>query len=321
MNTNTTVNTSGLPTQASASFLGTLNISVYTSRKKDKQTSAEVQLSKGAASSQAVSSYKNLFAECGELKAILSYSQDCRNWFNRVTRTWDDNGTRQIPTATFYEIDNEITNREARFTDLVNAFLRIYDVQVSKQAFMLGALFNREEFPAVQDVGHRFSFRFTTTPLPLSGHFSLDMEKEMVSELSRRYEAEMKRRISATVGELFGRVKDHIEHIQERMAALLAYEPDATEETRTLADDGTVIALDIKKTRRPKLYQTMMDNALEQCGLLDSLNIENDPKLRDIQSRLYNALVSCDIDTLKTSPEMQQSLKTKMDDLLSEFDF
>lgn len=316
------VKTHDLPGQAAQSILITLNISVYTSRKKDKQTSAEVQQAKGAGSSQAVSSYKNLFAECAELKSITSYAQDSRNWFNKVTRVWGDNGQRQLKVSSFYNnVDKELSSRAARYKLFVDAFLRIYNVQVSKQAFMLGSLFNREEFPTVEEVASKFAFRFTTEPMPLSGHFCVDAEQDAINELVRRYEEEMQRRVSVAQSDLFERVRKHVEHIHERMVACLAFDPDAVEETRTVDEFGVTTAIDIKKPRKPKLYDTLLDSALEQCNLLQDLNIGNDPVLESMRTKLYNAIVSTDIDSLKKSPELQGSMKKKMEDILSDFDF
>ena len=55
---------------ARAAMLVDLQISLYSGRKQDKATQAEVTQSKSAKSSKAASVYKSLFAECAELDAI-----------------------------------------------------------------------------------------------------------------------------------------------------------------------------------------------------------------------------------------------------------
>ncbi len=51
---------------ARAAMLVDLQISIYSGRKQDKRTQAEVTLSKGANSKKAASVYKSLFADCAE---------------------------------------------------------------------------------------------------------------------------------------------------------------------------------------------------------------------------------------------------------------
>lgn len=315
------VRTDDLPSIASASMLGSLNISFYVGRKKDKGTEVEVQHNKGAGSSRAASVYKNLFAESAELKAIISYAQECRQWFNKSSIVWDDNGTRIIPTASFFEVDAEIEDRRKRFFALVSVFVKNYDIEVSKQAFMLGALFDRDEFPTAAEVAGKFDFRFNTSPMPLSGHFALDMSNEAVDMLAKRYEADATQRVNRAVAELFGRVKEHVEHIRDRVRATLEFEPDATEEVIATDENGNATEIDIKRKRRPKLYQSLLDNGIELCGMLHSLNITKDPELDEMRAALYDSLVRIDIDSLRKSPEMQESVKKKMDSILDKFSF
>lgn len=309
---------------ASSAILGSLSISCFIGRKKDKTTEAEVQQSKGAGSSRAASVYKNLFAESQELKAVITYGQECGRWFNSVTIPWDDNGTRLIPTAKFFEIDTELSDRRDKYMALVQVFLNNYQMLVSKQAFMLGSMFDRSEFPDVNTVAQKFGFRFNTMPVPLAGDFRVDIGNEGNAMLAERCEVEITRRINAAVMDVYERVSDEVEHIRERMQATLEYTPGEPEEVKEYDDDGNVVALKLRKTRKPKLYQTLLDNGLMLCENLRTLNITNDPVLEDVRGKLYQSLVVLDIESLRESPEMQKSVQVKMEaiqEILGKFSF
>ena len=95
----------------------------------------------------------------------------------------------------------------------------------------------------------------------------------------------------------------------------------AVEEVKEYDDAGNVTKIEVKKKRRPKLHQSMIDNGLELCGLLSDLNVTNDPDLEAARMELEKALVHVDIDSLRESKEVQQATKKKMDDILSKFNF
>lgn len=335
-----------LPSIASSALLGTLNISVWEARKKDKQTEAEVTLAKGARSKRAASVHKHLFSECPALEAIKSLRGEARVWFNQVTLPWDDNGSRLITVRNYLEIMNDANRYATRFGDLVRIFKNTYSTEISKQAFEMGALFDRSEYPDVSELDHKFFFNISVRPLPLAGDFRLDIGNEALTELQARCEADTQARVAGAMQDAWARVKQQVEWVHSRMSAVLDHDPDATE-TETVTEkvltgtrlvptydnDGNFVGHEevgvyeerevqhAKKKRRPKLYQSMLDNGLELCGLLASLNITNDPALEEARKELESALVRVDIDSLKESPELQQATKTAMQNIMDKFNF
>lgn len=317
----TQLNTSVLPTLASSSVLGSLNISQYTARKKDKKTETEVIATNNAQSKKAASVYKNLFAECRELEAITSYAADCRVWFNHVTLPWDDNGARIIPTASYFDVMAEVGARTTKFNALVQAFIKVYSTEVSAKAFTLGSLFDRSEYPDISTVAQKFAFSVNVSPMPLAGDFRVDIANDTLTEMREQYEKASTARVAEAMTDAFMRLKNHAEKVRDRLRASLEFDPTKVKETEEYDADGKLIKLTVKTPRRPKLYESMLDNGLELCGIMSSLNVLNDPKLEDIRRELQRALTNADIESLRESTEAQESLKKKMDDLIDKFDF
>jgi hypothetical protein len=83
---------------ARAAMLVDLQISIYSGRKQDKRTQAEVTTAKGANSKKAASVYKSLFADCAELDAITKFQARARAEHYRLTLPWNDYGARLLPT-------------------------------------------------------------------------------------------------------------------------------------------------------------------------------------------------------------------------------
>jgi hypothetical protein len=63
----------------------------------------------------------------------------------------------------------------------------------------------------------------------------------------------------------------------------------------------------------------MLEQGLELCTLLTSLNVTGDPKLEQARVALETALSRVDMDSLKESPELQKATRAAMDEILSEF--
>lgn len=306
---------------AAAAMLGSLNISVWEARKKDKGIEQEIAVSKGARSKRSTSVHKHLFADCAPLEAIKSLRGESRTWFNKYTLPWDDHGKRLFTTSQYFELMQDAANYEQRFNKLVSSFLSVYQTEVSKQAFERGAMFDRNEYPDVSEVAKKFSFAIDTSPVPLAGDFRVDIGEVALEELQERLTAANELRVNAAMGDVWDRVKTQVEWVHERMTAIMEYDPDEVEETKTLDDDGNVIKVDTKKKRRPKLYDTMLDTGIELCGMLRDFNITNDPALEEARKMLESALVRVDIDSLKESTEMQSATRTAMKSIMDKFAF
>lgn len=304
---------------SSAAMLGSINISVWEARKQDRRTAEEVTIAKGARSKRAATVHKHLFSECGALEAIKSLRGEVRTWFNTVTLPWDDNGRRLITTAQYLTVTAQAARYEQRFNDLVRVFVQTYATEISKQAFEMGALFDRTEYPPESEVSAKFRFSFTVEPVPESGDFRVDIGAAAAADLKDQYEKATQARVAGAMADAWQRVKDQVEWVQERMTAVLEHDPDAVEEVPTTDDDGKVVSVEIKKKRRPKLYDSMLEQGLELTALLRDLNVTGDPKLEAARQALESALSRVDMDSLKESPELQRATRSAMESILSEF--
>lgn len=316
-----TKNLDNLPSIATAAMLGSLNVSVWEGRKKDKGIEQEIADNKGARSKGATSVHKHLFVNCPPLEAIKSLRGEARIWFNKCTLPWDDNGRRLIPTAIYFEVLQDIANFQTRFDKLVHTFVGVYSTEISKQAFERGAMFDRNEYPKVEDISGKFCFALNLTPVPLAGDFRVDIGNDALKELHERCEADTQMRVKGAMADAWERVKTQVEWVIDRMNAVIEHDPDAVEEIKEYDDAGNIVKMEIKKKRRPKLHESMLDQGIEACSLLRDLNITNDPNLEEARRMLEKALMRVDIKSLKESPEMQATTKNAMQAIKDKFNF
>lgn len=281
---------------ARAAMLVSLNIGMYSARKQDKTTQAEITEAKGSGSRKAASVYKNLFAECVELDAIGKFLTRVRNEHYRLTLPWDDDGKRMLPTKALIEYRAFMGRAEAELGRLVGVFGDKYDTLVAAAAFQLGALFDRAEYPSRERAMKRFYLDVAMTPLPVSGDFRLDIEAEVQDDLVRDYEKRMDAKVQAANQEAWTRLHKVLSHMSERL------------ETN---DDGT------KKI----FHDTTVTNAEQLCDLLTQLNITQDPALEKARASLEAALQGATPKDLRESQGSRTIVKQRVDSILSAFDW
>ena len=281
---------------ARAAMLVDLQISLYSGRKQDKATQAEVTASKGAKSSKAASVYKSLFAECQELDAITKFQARARADHYKLTKPWNDYGARLLPTALLQKYKVEMNQAESEFNRLVTVFLDKYDTLVAAAAFQLGTLFDRDEYPTREQVARKFRFDISYAPLPTAGDFRLDIESEVQRDLMRQYEKRMEQQLEAAAQDSWTRLHEALTRLSDRLV---------------VEEDG----------KKRKFHDTMVTGALELCELLTDMNVTNDPALEKARRKLEEALSGVTPKELREEDSTRAITKKKVDDILGSFDW
>lgn len=281
---------------ARAAVLATLRISIYTGRKRDNRTQAEVVQDKHARSARAASVYKALFADCKELDDIIRLQAMARKRHYTLTLPWDDNGPRLLPVLALQEYQQEMEDYQQRFETLVQTFLDKYDTLVAAAAFQLGALFDRAEYPTRAQVAKSFAFNVEYTPVPLAGDFRLDIESEVQQDLAKQYEQRIARQLEDAQQDAWERVYEALKRFQDRL---------------TLNEDGT----------RKVFHETMVTNAQELCDVLTTLNVTKDPALEKARQQLQNLLAGVDVKELRKFDDARSDTLEKVNRILDAFDW
>ena len=267
-----------------------LNISVWTARKHDKAASREVKFDKGAHSDDAARVNKNLMAGMANLKKVTDFVASTRSNFYTMTLPWSDSGQRLIPMAQFFELKKWINTQEIEFNSIVSEFLQEYPTLISAQAFQLGALFNRNEYPSVDEIRHKFGFRVGFLPLPQAGDFRVDATTEVINEMQAQYTSMLDTRIQQVNEDLWERLHSTIKHMADRMG---------------VSADG----------KKNIFRDSMVDNAVDLCDLLKRLNITNDQKLEKARASLESALLGVDATELRKEGAREE-MAIKLDSIL-----
>jgi hypothetical protein len=276
-----------------------LNISTWTAYKLDKQQSAKIVADNNATESDAARVNKNLMAGTSLLKNINDYVAKVRVWHIAQTLPWAEKGPRLLPMKNFFAYKQQLNQMEGNVSALVRTFVDAYPNLVSVAAFKTGGFFNRDDYPSVDEVSRKFSFRYAFTPVPQAGHFILDTHNEVMQELATNYEAEANRRIGEAMKDAWGRLHETLKHLSDRMTDAPAEQED----------------------KKKRYHDSMLTNAHELCALLTAFNITSDPNLEQARQDLERTLSGVRIDDIKESASVRKEIKTKVDSIISSYEW
>lgn len=276
----------------SNAMLVDLNISMWTGRKMDKKVSEEIDVSKST-KARAGNYNKKLLAGSDKLEKVQKIATAVRTWNYQHTLPWSDGGSRLLPMKSFFDYKQTLNNYEQQYNDAVEDFLVEYPQLVSSSAFTLGALFDRGEYPDVEDLRSKFRFKYVFCPVPDAGDFRIDVEEQAKSELQQQYKEYYESKLADAMKDAWDRLHETLTHLSERM--------DYTDENKK------------------KFWDSTITNASELCGLLSSLNVTNDTKLEEMRQKLEKALSGVDASDIRESEAVRSSVKSKVDEILNMF--
>lgn len=280
---------------SSSSMLVNISISVWSGRKLDKEVSQEVDAQKST-KTRAGNYNKNLFAGVDELEKVRQVAGRLRNWHQENTLPWSDGGDRLLPMANFLDYKRQLVEYEREFKEAVQEFCDKYPDLISAQAFRMGALFKRDEYPLPDEIPHKFELRYTFSPVPEIHDFRVDASEEMRKELEQHYAKAYEDRLANVTKDLWERLHGCLKHLTDRLSD---------------AEDG----------ERKIFRDSLVSNAVELCGLLTKLNITNDPKLEAARKALEGAVCNLDPKDLRKSNDARKEIKTQVDEILQKFAF
>jgi hypothetical protein len=281
---------------ASSSLLVELSISCWTARKLDKKVGMEVDASKNT-KVKAGNYHKHLLAGSPALDAVMKYAAQVRLWNNLNSMPWSDNGQRIVTAEHFFNgFKSQMDQHKDNFDELTASFLQQYPTLISAAAFQLGDLFDREEYPDVDAIAHKFRFHYAVSPVPTAGDFRIDINEQAKAELAAQYAEHFNQRIEGAMRDIWGRLHDCLLHMSDRL---------------TDGQDG----------KRKVFHDTMLSNAHSLVELLGRLNVTNDQKLEDARVQLKKAINTVDTDDLKEHEDVRSEVKDKVDGILAKFDW
>jgi hypothetical protein len=168
---------------------------------------------------------KNLLAGCdGKLKAARSAYAAARAEHYACTLPWDSGrsasdryvGPRLLPNALFMEYLNRMSQLRKTAEGALDEFIAEYPALVTQAQQNLNGLANADDYPSEQEVRSAFKFAFDFQPIPASSQFR-GLDPNAIKALGMQLERQQQAAIKVAADAMWGRARDNIEHLIERL--------------------------------------------------------------------------------------------------------
>jgi hypothetical protein len=286
---------------ATSAVLVSAEVSVWSATKQDRVISNEVTTAKKADHS-AGRYVKNLLADDPTHKQLLNYRQTVYNWLRRSTYDWSGS-LRLLPVINLPKFKAEFHHHEKSYFALRDAFLDRYPTIVSNMAFKQGDMFDRSEYPSVDQIKDKFRIRLYVAEVPTSD-YRCAIAEDLAEDLKLTYQKQINDEI---VPQVMADISNQFMEVMESISHCCGHDEVST------SADGEV------KTKKRKIYEGTIEKARSLCDTFRSFNLTNDADLAKASESLKNVLNGVDADLLRESDAVRESVKSGVDDILLQY--
>jgi hypothetical protein len=294
---------------ASSAVLVSVDVNVWSATKQDRGISDEVTTSKNADKS-AGRYVKNLLANHPKHKAVVNYRQTIYNWLQRRTYRWN-NSQNLLPSVDMPKFKQEFGEHQLAFVGMVDSFLGDYDAIVSDMAFKQGTMFNRTDYPTVEQIRSKFGLNLYVAEVP-TNDFRCDIAQDIAEDLFNTYSQQTQAIISTIEEEQSRRFLEVMESISH-CCGHDEYEVDVVN-----AKSMNPMTKEVR-TKKRKIYDTTIQKALEMCETFKRFNLSNSSSLESARASLEKVLDGVKAEDIRDSDAVRWQVKEGIDDILSKF--
>ena len=280
---------------SSSALLMKLNTNYMDVKVKRADVSQQTAINEGT-DERALIFKEDILQYMPEVKNLNKYLAKCRARHAELTLPWEDRGFRLLATSLFMDYNAEFKKYKQEFLDMRQHAYDNYHRILQKAIAASNHKYAAEHFPSQEDILNKFDMEYIPSPVPESGHLALDIPKQELDELRESMESEFADRFTVANKQAWDKLFKMLSDMSNKL---------------TEADEDT----------KKRFHDSFLENAKDLCKLLTHLNISNDPDLERARKQLEDALVGADIEMIKESPATREVIKSKVDSILSQFDF
>ena len=287
---------------ATSAVLVSVDVNVWSATKQDRVISDEVTNAKNADNS-AGRFVKNLLADNQHHKRVANYRQTIYNWLKRSTYRWN-NSQDLLPVLALEKFKTEYQEHESEFYRLLDDFLLHYSSIVSDMAFKQGDMFNRMDYPDVEQVRGKFGIRLFVAEVPTQD-FRCAVADDIAEDLKQQYESQADQIITGILSQQQERLTELLESISHCCGV------------QEISETGTPVT----KTKKRKIYDTTIEKARELASMYKDFNLTGNKDLAEASRLLENTLNGVTAELIRDSDAVRDKVKNEVDDILGKFGF
>ncbi len=214
------------------------------------------------------------------LASIVTAQGAIRSHFYANTLPWRDNGDRLMPRAQYLKFIPEHERLVGIFNMEVEDFLTEgYPSAIEKAEFRMGALFDRDDYPAVSELRRKFYASLDIDAVTDVNDFRVALDTENLEKIRASITASAEARLQAAMSDVWARMAETISYFQTRMANPTAVFRDTT-----------------------------VTNISDLLNLVPGLNVLDDPNIELVRAKIAESLGGIDAKDIRKDPALRQEL-------------
>lgn len=258
----------------------------YDDQARDKLAKA------GNAESESLSVTKRMWPkkEIDNLKNLIS---SARSLHRKMTLPWNDVGYRLLPNNKFFEFVTGMTKIRNEFIGARMGFKENFALYKNEGLRRMGEYADPSIYPADADsIDKMFQLDIMIRPCPESNDIRVDLPAEVLAELRKQSDDQIKHDVTDAVKEVWSRFSKVISHMVDKL------------------DNGD-----------PRYYrESLLDNVMNLVKTIPSYNLTDDQELEQTRKDVEQALSSVkSIDDVKDNEQLRRDTVDKLTKLMDKF--
>jgi lantibiotic modifying enzyme len=171
-------------------------------------------------------------------------------------------------------------------------------------AFKQGDMFNRNDYPDVDQVRAKFGIRLFVAEVPTQD-FRCAVANDIADDLKQQYESQAEEIVTGIFSQQAERLTELLQSISH-CCGVQEINVSGTPDT---------------KTKKRKIYDTTIEKARELAGLYKDFNLTGSRQLQEASQKLEEALSGVSAELIRDSDAVRNKVKDDVDSILSKFSF
>jgi hypothetical protein len=223
------------------------------------------------------------------LAPIVTAQGAIRAHFYANTLPWRDNGDRLMPRVQYLKFIPEHERLVGIFNMEVEDFLTGgYPSAIEKAEFRMGAMFKREDYPAVSELRRKFYANLDVDAVTDVNDFRVALDAQNLEKIRATITASAETRLQAAMADVWKRMAETVSYFQQRMA------------------DPTAVFRD-----------TTVTNISDMLDLVPGLNVLDDPQIEQVRKMIAESLGGVDAKSIRKDGALRSQLAGEAGKIMS----
>lgn len=267
-------------------LLVSLNVGKPRMTEKDKQTTSDVALDKGA-STNAVAVIKRLYPK-HLLAPIQEVESAARRYVESVTQPWA-RGLYLLPSILFMDFQQKLGEYQLAFGQAVTVFLNNHTQVLSSAQSEQGTMFNASDYPDMSEIKRDFSFGVRYLPMGEVPSLMDGLEASVLADVRQEVEAATRQAMADGQRALYERLGAAVQRIATQCG-----------------------------NEKGHIHDSLTGNLEEMLKVLPALNLSGDPAFAAICVEAQTLVVVPE--ALRTVPAFRETVADKAKGILAQME-